>query len=66
MLPSGRTTRLAGIDTIDGPLQEAFPPQSVTLLLEDDLDVSRGDLIARAGDQPADRRARAGGRSSAG
>ena len=50
VLPSGRTTKLAGIDTADGPLQEAFPPQSVTLLLEDDLDVSRGDLIARAGE----------------
>ncbi len=50
VLPSGRTTKLAGIDTLDGPLEEAFPPQSVTLLLEDDLDVSRGDLIARAGE----------------
>ena len=52
VLPSGRTTRLAGIDTLDGPLEVAFPPQSVTLLLEDDLDVSRGDLIARPGDAP--------------
>lgn len=52
VLPSGRTTRLAGIDTIDGPLDAAFPPQSVTLLLEDDLDVSRGDLIARPSDAP--------------
>jgi sulfate adenylyltransferase subunit 1 (EFTu-like GTPase family) len=50
VLPSGRVTKLAGIDTMDGPLREAFPPQSVTLLLEDDLDVSRGDLIARAGE----------------
>jgi sulfate adenylyltransferase large subunit len=50
VLPSGRTTRLAAIDTFDGPLPEAFPPQSVTLLLEDDLDISRGDLIARAGE----------------
>jgi sulfate adenylyltransferase large subunit len=50
VLPSGRTTRLAGIDTLDGPIAEAFPPQSVTLLLEDDLDVSRGDLIACAGE----------------
>jgi len=50
VLPSGRTTKLAGIDTLDGPLEQAFPPQSVTLLLEDDLDVSRGDLIARAGE----------------
>jgi sulfate adenylyltransferase large subunit len=52
VLPSGRTTRLAGIDSFDGPLEHAFPPQSVTLLLEDDLDVSRGDLIARPGDAP--------------
>lgn len=52
VLPSGRTTRIAGIDTIDGPLDAAFPPQSVTLLLEDDLDVSRGDMIARPSDQP--------------
>jgi sulfate adenylyltransferase large subunit len=52
VLPSGRTTRIAGIDTFDGPLEEAFPPQSVTLLLEDDLDVSRGDLIARPSDAP--------------
>ncbi|MDO8210061.1 sulfate adenylyltransferase subunit 1 [Conexibacter sp. CPCC 206217] len=52
VLPSGRTTRLAAIDTIDGPLDVAFPPQSVTLLLEDDLDVSRGDLIARPSDAP--------------
>ncbi len=50
VLPSGRTTKLAAIETMDGPLREAFPPQSVTLLLEDDLDVSRGDLIARAGE----------------
>jgi sulfate adenylyltransferase large subunit len=52
VLPSGRTTKVAGIDTIDGPKDEAFPPESVTLLLEDDLDVSRGDLIARPSDAP--------------
>jgi len=50
VLPSGRSSRIAGIDTFDGPIAEAFPPQSVTLLLEDDLDISRGDLIARAGE----------------
>jgi len=50
VLPSGRTSRIAAIDTFDGPIAEAFPPQSVTLLLEDDLDISRGDLIARAGE----------------
>jgi len=50
VLPAGHTTRLAKIDTFDGEIAEAFPPQSVTLLLEDDLDISRGDLIARAGE----------------
>ncbi len=48
VLPSGRTSRIAAIDTFDGRLDEAAPPQSVTLLLEDDLDISRGDMIARA------------------
>jgi sulfate adenylyltransferase subunit 1 (EFTu-like GTPase family) len=53
VLPSGRTTRIAAIDSFDGPLERAFPPMSVTLRLEDDLDVSRGDLICRADDPPA-------------
>jgi sulfate adenylyltransferase large subunit len=44
--PSGRRTRLARIDTYDGPLQAAVAPQSVTLVLEDDLDVSRGELVS--------------------
>jgi bifunctional enzyme CysN/CysC/sulfate adenylyltransferase subunit 1 len=52
-LPSGLTTRIAGIDTFDGPVDEAFPPMSVTVRLEDDLDVSRGDLLARPHNQPA-------------
>ena len=46
-LPSGMTTRIKAIDTYDGPVDEAFPPMSVTLLLEDDLDISRGDMICR-------------------
>ena len=54
MLPSGLTTTVAGIDTFDGPVDEAFPPMSVTVRLADDVDVSRGDLICRP-DQPADR-----------
>ena len=45
--PSGKTTRIAGIDTYDGPLEEAYPPLSVTIRLEDDVDVSRGDMICR-------------------
>ena len=53
VLPSGRETRVAAIDTEDGELDEAFPPLSVALRLEDDLDVSRGDMIVHAGDEPA-------------
>jgi sulfate adenylyltransferase subunit 1 len=52
VLPSGRTTRVAAIDTAGGELDEAFPPLSVTLRLEDDVDVSRGDLIAGVEDAP--------------
>jgi len=46
VLPSGRTTTVESIDGLDGPLAEAFAPQSVSLRLSDDVDVSRGDLIA--------------------
>ena len=52
VLPSGFETRIAGIDTADGPASEAFPPMSVTLRLEDDLDVSRGDMICRPNNAP--------------
>jgi sulfate adenylyltransferase large subunit len=52
VLPSGARTQIARIDTFDGPVQEAFAPMSVTVLLEDELDVSRGDLICRPGDAP--------------
>ena len=45
MLPSGARTRIAGIDTYDGELDEAMAPMSLTLRLEDDVDVSRGELI---------------------
>lgn len=51
-LPSGITTRVAAIKSIDGDLDEAFPPQSVTLLLEDDVDISRGDMLVRENNQP--------------
>jgi bifunctional enzyme CysN/CysC len=52
VLPSGRTTRIKRIDSLDGTLTEAFPPLSVTLLLEDELDASRGDFICRPHNQP--------------
>ena len=52
VLPSGFTSRIARIDTFDGELEEAFPPMSATLLLEDDIDISRGDMIVRVNNQP--------------
>jgi bifunctional enzyme CysN/CysC len=53
VLPSGQRSTVAGIDTFDGPVQEAFPPMSVALRLADDIDVGRGSTIARAHNQPA-------------
>jgi sulfate adenylyltransferase subunit 1 (EFTu-like GTPase family) len=52
VLPSGRSSRIAKIETFDGEVAEAFPPMSVTVHLEDDLDVSRGDMICRLHNQP--------------
>ncbi|MFK7776056.1 MAG: sulfate adenylyltransferase subunit CysN [Saprospiraceae bacterium] len=52
VLPSGFTSTIKKIDTIDGELLEAFPPQSVTILLEDDIDVSRGDMLVRENNVP--------------
>jgi bifunctional enzyme CysN/CysC len=53
VLPSGFTTRITSIDTADGPVDEAYPPMSVTIRLADELDVSRGDLICRPNNKPA-------------
>lgn len=44
-LPSGKTSRVERIVTYDGDLDRAFPPQSVTLTLEDEIDVSRGEML---------------------
>ena len=52
ILPSGATSRIAAIDTFEGEIDEAFPPMSVTLRLEDDIDISRGDMIARPHNHP--------------
>jgi sulfate adenylyltransferase subunit 1 (EFTu-like GTPase family) len=52
VLPSGLTTKVAGIDSFEGPLDEAFPPMSVTIRLEDELDISRGDMICRPNNKP--------------
>jgi bifunctional enzyme CysN/CysC/sulfate adenylyltransferase subunit 1 len=52
VLPSGMTSRIAGIDLFDSEVDEAFPPMSVTVRLEDDVDVSRGDMICRPQNAP--------------
>ncbi|MGY3339284.1 sulfate adenylyltransferase subunit 1 [Streptomyces filamentosus] len=53
VLPSGRTTTVTGIDLLGRPVDAAWAPQSVTVLLADDVDVSRGDVIAPADAAPA-------------
>jgi len=52
VLPSGMTSKVKSIDTASGPVAEAFPPMSVTVRLEDDIDISRGDMICRPHNQP--------------
>jgi sulfate adenylyltransferase subunit 1 len=52
VLPSGARTRIARIDTPDGATERAVAGRSVTLILDDDVDIARGDLIAAATDQP--------------
>ncbi|MGW6272718.1 sulfate adenylyltransferase subunit 1 [Streptomyces sp. NPDC055060] len=52
VLPSGKTSKIAGIDLLGTPVDVAWTPQSVTLLLESDIDIARGDLIVPSGDQP--------------
>lgn len=51
-LPSGKTSKVKSISTFDGNLDEAFAAQAVTLTLEDEIDVSRGDMLVKAGDLP--------------
>src|SRR6266516_2957357 len=52
VLPSGLRSRVAAIDTVDSELPEALPGQSVTIRLEDDVDVSRGDMLADPASPP--------------
>ena len=56
VLPSGRETRIAAIDSYEGERDEAYPPLSVTMRLEDDIDVSRGDMICREHNRPVEAR----------
>jgi bifunctional enzyme CysN/CysC len=52
MLPSGVTSRITSIEGPDGAISEAFPPMAVSITLDGDIDLSRGDMIARKGNQP--------------
>jgi bifunctional enzyme CysN/CysC len=53
VLPSGMTSTISAIDTADGPVDEAFPPMSVTIRLADEIDISRGDMLCRPHNAPA-------------
>lgn len=52
VLPSGFSSKIKSIDSFDGPVSEAFPPMSVTIRLEDEIDISRGDMIVRENNLP--------------
>jgi sulfate adenylyltransferase subunit 1 len=52
LLPSGFASTISRIETYDGEVMEAFPPMSVTILLENDIDISRGDMIVRENNIP--------------
>ncbi|MCT4562195.1 MAG: GTP-binding protein [Crocinitomicaceae bacterium] len=51
-LPSGFTSKIKSIDTFGGEIDEAYAPMSVSITLEDDIDISRGDMIVRKNNQP--------------
>ena len=52
VLPSGKPSRITTIDGPTGPIQEAYPPMAVSISLADDIDISRGDMLARPNNQP--------------
>ncbi len=52
VMPSGWTSTIKSIDTFEGPIEEAFPPMSVTIRLSDEIDISRGDMIVRPNNKP--------------
>ena len=53
VLPSGLESKIKSIDTMDGKVEEAFAPMSVSITLVDDIDASRGDMIVRRNNQPS-------------
>ncbi|MBV1924757.1 MAG: GTP-binding protein, partial [Flavobacteriaceae bacterium] len=52
VLPSGFTSKIKTIDTFEGEVEEAFAPMSVSITLEDDIDISRGDMIVKTHNKP--------------
>ncbi len=52
VLPSGLTSKVKALETFEGQLEEAFPPMSICMTLEDDIDVGRGDMICRPNNHP--------------
>ena len=52
VLPSRKTSKVKSIVTYDGELEEAFPPQAVTIQLEDEIDISRGDMLVHPNNLP--------------
>lgn len=52
VMPSGRTSKIKSIVTYDGELSKAFPPMSVTVCLEDEVDISRGDMLVHPSNVP--------------
>lgn len=52
VLPSGFTSKIKAIESMDGPQQEVFAPMSATITLEDEIDMSRGDMLVKANNQP--------------
>ena len=52
VLPSGFTSKIKSIDTFDGELEQAYAPMSISIQLEDDIDISRGDMIVRSNNKP--------------
>ncbi len=52
VMPSGFTSKVKSIDTLNESLEEAYAPMSVSITLEDDIDISRGDMIVRSNNKP--------------
>ncbi|WP_452232825.1 sulfate adenylyltransferase subunit 1 [Lacinutrix sp. MEBiC02595] len=52
VMPSGFTSKIKTIDTLDKELDEAYAPMSISITLEDDIDISRGDMIVRSNNKP--------------